>query len=227
VSGYDPIILDLDGTVIDTVELIRVSFRHAVSTVLGNDLPDEVIMAGVGKPLMTQMRALSAEHAQELYDAYREYNHRVHDDLIRGYDGMEAALGRLKAADRRLAIATSKSGDVTEMGFRSLPGLRGFFDVVITASDSDAHKPSPEPILLALERLGASAEGAIYIGDAPVDIEAGRAAGMATAAVLWGMFARESLLAARPDFVVSTPEEMVDLCLSSDASRFEAHQVAR
>ena len=216
-SGYDPIILDLDGTVIDTVELIRVSFRHAVSTVLGNDLPDEVIMAGVGKPLMTQMRALSAEHAQELYDAYREYNHRVHDDLIRGYDGMEAALGRLKAADRRLAIATSKSADVTAMGFRSLPDLRAYFDVVVTASDSSAHKPSPEPLLLALERLGAAAEKAIYIGDAPVDIEAGRAAGMATAAVLWGMFSRESLVAARPDFVLTTPAEMVDLCLDGAA----------
>ena len=211
--GYDPIILDLDGTVFDTVELIRVSFRHAVSTVLGQDLPDEIVTAGVGQPLMTQMRALSAEHAQELYDAYRAYNHRVHDELIRGYEGMEAALGRLKAADRRLAIATSKSADTTAMGFRSLPDLRTYFDVVVTASDSSAHKPSPEPLLLVLERLGASAERAIYIGDAPVDIEAGRAAGMATAAVLWGMFSRESLLAARPDFVLATPAEMVVLCL--------------
>jgi pyrophosphatase PpaX len=213
VPGYDPIILDLDGTVIDTVELIRVSFRHAVSTVLGQDLPDEVIMAGVGQPLMAQMRALSAEHAQQLYDAYREYNHRVHDELIQGYEGMQAALGRLRAADRRLAIATSKSADTTAMGFRSLPDLRTCFDAVVTASDSSAHKPSPEPLLLVLERLGASAERAIYIGDAPVDIEAGRAAGMATAAVLWGMFSRESLLAARPDFVLATPAEMVVLCL--------------
>jgi len=211
--GYDPIILDLDGTVIDTVELIRVSFRYAVTTVLGQELPDEVIMAGVGQPLMTQMRALSAEHAQELHDVYREHNHRVHDELIRGYEGMEAALGRLKAADRRLAIATSKSADTTAMGFRSLPDLSAYFDVVVTASDSGAHKPSPEPLLLALERLGASAERAIYIGDAPVDIEAGRAAGLATAAVLWGMFSRESLLTARPDFVLATPADMVDLCL--------------
>lgn len=211
--GYDPIILDLDGTVVDTVELIRISFRHAVTTVLGQDLPDEVIMAGVGQPLMTQMRVLSALHAQELYDAYREHNHRVHDELIRGYEGMEAALGRLKAADRRLAIATSKSADTTAMGFRSLPGLREYFDVVVTASDTRAHKPSPDPLLLALERLGASAERAIYIGDAPVDIEAGRAAGMATAAVLWGMFSGESLLACGPDFVLATPAGMVDLCL--------------
>jgi pyrophosphatase PpaX len=216
-AGYDPVILDLDGTVVDTVELIRVSFRHAVTTVLGQDLPDEIIMAGVGQPLMTQMRALSEAHAQELYDVYREYNHRLHDEMIRGYEGMEAALGRLRAAGRRLAIATSKSADVTAMGFRSLPDLRACFDAVITAGDSDAHKPSPEPLLLALERLGASAERAIYIGDAPVDIEAGRAAGMATAAVLWGMFSEVSLRASGPDFVLATPAEMADLCLEGGA----------
>jgi pyrophosphatase PpaX len=218
VSGYDPIVFDLDGTVVDTVELIRMSFRHAVRQVLGADLPDDVIMAGVGQPLMTQMVALSAEHAQELYDTYREYNHRVHDDLIREYDGIEAALGRLRAAGRRLAIVTSKSADVTAMAFRSFPTLRPFFDVILTASDTTEHKPSPAPITLALERLGATAGGAVYIGDAPVDIVAGRAAGVATAAVLWGLFSREALVAARPDHVLAKPDEIVALCLEGVAA---------
>ena len=57
-TGFDPVVFDLDGTVVDTVELIRESFRHASRTVLGEVLPDEVILAGVGQPLMTQMREL-------------------------------------------------------------------------------------------------------------------------------------------------------------------------
>ena len=58
-SGFDPVIFDLDGTVVDTVALIRASFRHASREVLGEELPDDVLLAGVGQPLMTQMRALT------------------------------------------------------------------------------------------------------------------------------------------------------------------------
>jgi pyrophosphatase PpaX len=213
VTGFEPIILDLDGTVVDTVALIRASFRHASRAVLGEQLPDEVLLAGVGQPLMTQMRALDAGRAQELYDAYREHNHRVHDEMIAGFAGMEAALGRLRAAQRRLAIVTSKSADTTAMAFRAV-GLREYFDVVVTASDSAAHKPSAAPLLLALERLGAAPERAVYVGDAPVDVAAGKAAGVATIAVLWGVFSRAALTAAAPDFIVATPAALADLCLA-------------
>ncbi len=211
-TGFDPVVLDLDGTVVDTVDLIRASFVHASREVLGEVLPDEVLMAGVGQPLMTQMETLSHEHARELYDVYREHNHRVHDELIRSYEGMEAALGRLKAAQRRLAIVTSKSADTTAMAFRAL-GLPDLFDAVVTAGDTGAHKPSAEPVLLALERLGASPDRAIYIGDSPVDIAAGKAAGVTTAGVLWGIFSERALRDAAPDFLFFTIDEMVAACL--------------
>ena len=154
--GFDPVVFDLDGTVVDTVELIVESFRYATSTVLGEVLPDELIIAGVGRPLHAQMERLSVEHAQELYDVYREYNHRRHDELIRGYDGIEEVLDALKAAGRRTGIVTSKSRDTTAMAFRAV-GLADRFDVVVTATDTTEHKPSPVPLQLCLERLGATA----------------------------------------------------------------------
>jgi pyrophosphatase PpaX len=221
VRGFDPVLFDLDGTVVDTVELIVLSFRHAVRTVLGEDLPDEYITAGVGQPLMTQMERLSPEHAQELYDVYREYNHRRHDELIRGFDGVAEALAALRSAGRRLGIVTSKSRDTTAMAFAAV-GMRDAFDVVVTATDTQAHKPSAEPVLLCLERLVARPRAttpalpAIYIGDSPVDIEAGKAAGIATAAVAWGVFGRDALLGAGPDFWLQRPGELVDLCLRGE-----------
>ena len=210
--GFDPVVFDLDGTIVDTVELIVESFRYATRTVLGAVLPDEVITAGVGQPLMTQMRTLSSEHAQELYDVYREYNHRRHDELIRGYEGIPEVLAGLRAVGRRLGIVTSKSRDTTEMAFRAV-GLEERFDVVITASDTDEHKPSPVPLLLCLRRLDAPADGSLYVGDSPVDIQAGAAAGMATAAVAWGVFGKEALLAVAPGFWLEQPRELLDLCL--------------
>jgi pyrophosphatase PpaX len=220
-AGFDPVVFDLDGTVVDTVELIVDSFRHATRTVLGLVLPDEEITAGVGQPLMAQMERLSAEHARELYDVYREYNHRRHDELIRGYEGVAEVLGALRGAGRRLGIVTSKSADTTEMAFRAV-GLREHFDVVVTASDTAEHKPSPVPLRLCLERLRAPAAGSLYVGDSPVDIEAGRAAGMATAAVAWGVFGRDPLLAAGPDFWLGKPRELLALCLRGEGERVGA-----
>ncbi len=217
-AGFDPVVFDLDGTVVDTVELIVESFRFATRTVLGKVLPDEVITAGVGQPLMAQMERLSPEHARELYDVYREYNHRRHDELIRGYAGVTEMLDGLRAAGRRLGIVTSKSGDTTEMAFRAV-GLADRFDVVVTASDTDEHKPSPVPLLLCLERLRSPAAGSIYVGDSPVDIQAGAAAGMATAAVAWGVFDKAALLAVAPDFWLEEPHELLDLCLRGRGRR--------
>ena len=88
----------------------------------------------------------------------------------------------------------------------------------VKTSDTDEHKPSPVPLLLCLEQLGAPAEGAIYVGDSPVDSQAGAAAGMATAAVAWGVFGKEALMAVAPDFWVAAPHELLDLCLRGRAA---------
>jgi pyrophosphatase PpaX len=221
VNGFDPVIFDLDGTVVDTVELIVESFRYATRTVMGEELPDEVITAGVGQPLMAQMKRLSPRHARELYDVYREYNHRRHDELIRGYEGMDDLLSALKAAGRRLGIVTSKSRDTTGMAFRAV-GLVEHFDAVVTASDTAEHKPSPAPILVCLERLQATADRAIYVGDSPVDVQAGAAAGVSTAAVAWGVFGAEALLAAAPDYWVEDMPALLRLCLHGEGRHVRA-----
>jgi pyrophosphatase PpaX len=225
VKGFDPVVFDLDGTVVDTVELIVESFRHATRIVLGEVLPDELITAGVGQPLMAQMQRLSAPHAQELYDVYREYNHRRHDELIRGYQGVEEMLQALRAAGRRLGIVTSKSRDTTGMAFRAV-GLQEHFDAVVTATDTREHKPSPVPIRLCLEQLEAAPDDAIYVGDSPVDIIAGRAAGLSTAAVAWGVFGREALLEAKPDYWVRDTQSLLRLCLHGEGRRLGAGEAA-
>jgi pyrophosphatase PpaX len=105
-------------------------------------------------------------------------------------------------------------------------GLREHFEAVVTASDTTVHKPSPEPLWLCLERLGfggreeagAGAPHAIYVGDSPFDIQAGQAAGMATAAVTWGIFSREALEAAEPDFVLERPADVVRICVGAETS---------
>jgi pyrophosphatase PpaX len=211
-AGYDPVLLDLDGTVIDSVALIRESHRHAVRTVLGEDWEDERLVANVGRPLLDQMAAFSPERSEELYHVYREWNHANTAALLLPYPDVPSALEELRADGRRLGIVTSKSRDAVELAWAVLPELRGLFEVVQTAEDSARHKPAPEPVLGALDRLGATPGGACYVGDSPFDIASGRAAGVVTIGVTWGFFPRESLEEAGPDAIVETPAGLVAAC---------------
>ncbi len=211
-TGFDPILLDLDGTVIDSVALIRESHRHAVRTVLGQDWEDERLVANVGRPLIEQMAVFDPERAQELYDVYRVWNHANTSALLLAYDGVEAALRELKDDGRRLGIVTSKSHDAVDLAWGVLPSLRDLFDVVIAAEDTERHKPDADPLLEALRRLGAGTEGACYVGDAPFDMLAGRAAGLTTIAVTWGFFPPHELLSLGPDLVTDTPADLLLAC---------------
>lgn len=201
------VLFDLDGTVIDTVELIRESHRHAVRTVLGEDLTDSELVANVGIPLPDQMRAFSVEHADRLLEVYRGWNHAHTADLIRAYPGMSELLGGLADAGRPLAIVTSKARAVADLAFDVLP-VRDYFDVIVTTEDTDVHKPSPAPVLFALDRLAADPGRATMVGDAPFDLRAGRAAGCASVGVTWGFFDRATLSAERPDAIVDRVDEL-------------------
>ena len=154
-SGYDPILLDLDGTVIDSVALIRESHRHAVRTVLGEDWEDDRLVANVGRPLIEQMAVFAPDRADELYAVYREWNHANTAALLLAYEGIEDALRELRS-EGPLAIVTSKSHDAVDLAWGVLPSLRDLFDVVIAAEDTERHKPEPDPLL---EALRASARG--------------------------------------------------------------------
>lgn len=206
-TGYDPILFDLDGTVIDSVALIRESHRHAVRTVLGKDLPDETLVAMVGRPLIEQMREFSVEHADELLRVYREWNHAHTAELLRPYPGIDELLTTLRAAGHTLGIITSKSGPTVDLAFDVLP-LRHHFAVVIAAEDTERHKPDPAPIHLAVERLGSDGSRACYVGDAPFDVRAATAAGVAAIAVTWGFFDRSVLADLGPTAIVDTPDEL-------------------
>lgn len=190
---FGTVLFDLDGTVVDTRELIRQSHRHAVTSVLGRDMPDHELLANVGRPLIEQMAAFDADRAQELLEAQRAWNHAHTAELIRPYPGVAEMLAGLKSAGCHTGVVTSKSGPTVQMAFDALPEVAEHIDVLVAVEDTPVHKPGPDPVLLALDRLGAEAADACYVGDAPFDIAAGRAAGVTTVGVTWGFFPREAV----------------------------------
>jgi pyrophosphatase PpaX len=208
---YQTVLFDLDGTLIDSGEIILSSFRHATRTVLGREAPEEEVAALVGGAgLYDQMRILDPARVEELVQAYREHNEPLHDEL-EAFEGIEDVLARLSAQGRKLGIVTAKRRRTVELAFAVLP-LERFFDAVVTAEMTDRHKPDPEPVLAALDLLGSRPEETAFVGDSPFDVRAGKAAGVFTVAVAWGkIHPGERLVDAGADLLVASPEELLDV----------------
>jgi pyrophosphatase PpaX len=207
-----PVLFDLDGTLIDSVRLILDSYHHVTRE---HGLPqrtDDEWLAGLGTPLTTQFRQYMADETlmQELIKTYRAYNLAHHDQRVTIYPGVLDLLVEIKRRGHPTALVTSKNRAGAERGL-NLVGLRPYFDVLVGADDVTNAKPDPEPVHLALQRLGVSGEGALFIGDSTHDVHAGNAAGVATVAVLWGPFSREHIAPSAPTYWVSAPHEILAL----------------
>lgn len=206
---YRAVVFDLDGTVVDSVELIIVSFQHAIREVLGREISREDAIAWVGRPLREQMEIFSSEHADELVEVYREFNHREHDRMLKLYEGIQHLLESLRKAGVKVGLVTSKSRFTTQMAF-DLTGIEGYFDATVCADEAAGNKPSPAPILACLVQLGVAPSAAAYVGDSPSDIQAALAAKVAAVAVTWGVFPAEKLEAEKPDILVHTIPELAE-----------------
>ena len=206
---FPVLLFDFDGTVADSGEIILASMRHATRTVLAREIPGEDLLAAIGGPRLERvMHAFDPTRAEELVRVYRAHNEQLHAEL-RCCRGMEDALVRLQREGRRLGLVTAKLHRTMKLAFRALP-LREVFDVIVCGDDTTHHKPDPEPILLALQRLGARATDTAYVGDSPFDIAAARAAGVYAVAVGWGgMHSDERLRAEEPDAFVRTPADLL------------------
>ena len=211
------VLFDLDGTLIDTVELILVSFRHATKTVLGAEVPDDELMRNVGQPLRAQFEQMSPEHADELLRVYREFNHARHDELAKEYPGTIEVLRDLERRALPMGIVTSKGTVAATMGIERF-GLERFMDVVITADDVDTHKPDPHPLRIAAGRIGVDLRYCMYVGDSPHDMSAAVAGGAISVAALWGAFPREVVLVPGTEFELEAITDLPGL-LDGDASR--------
>jgi pyrophosphatase PpaX len=212
------VLFDLDGTLIDTVELIRVSFRYATRTVLGEELPDTITMANVGQPLARQFQDMAPEHAEELLRVYREFNRARHDELAKEYPGTQETLRELQRRGVTMGIVTSKGTTAATMGIERF-GLGGFMSVVVTADDVPRHKPDPFPLEFAAGLLGVGMGYCMYLGDSPHDMQAALSADAVAVAALWGAFAREDVLLPGPPFALAHIRELPAL-LDGDVERF-------
>jgi pyrophosphatase PpaX len=206
---YDTLLFDLDGTLINSVKLILDSYHHTLRV---HGIParsDDDWLRGVGTPLRVQFADWDdgSGKIEELVATYREYNLANHDAMVTVYDGIAEMLQGVRSAGYRTALVTSKNRQGALRGL-SLTGLTPYLEELVCVDDVVNPKPHPEPVLKALGLLGAGPERAVFFGDSVHDIQSGRAAGVKTAAVLWGPFGRDDLEASSPDHWVERPSDV-------------------
>ena len=212
------VLFDFDGTLVDTTNLIYQSMRHATGEVLGREIPRETLMRNVGQPLPRQMEILDPDRAADLLESYRVFNDANHERYIASFPEVETALGRLRDAGLGVAVVTSKRKHSVGLALDSFPALRELVDFFVTMEDTTEHKPRPEPLLKGLELLGGvPPENAAYVGDAPFDVMAARAAGVAAVAVSWGAFTEDALEVTEPDYLSKDLNGAVDWLLKRAA----------
>ncbi|HZR95349.1 MAG TPA: HAD-IA family hydrolase [Gaiellaceae bacterium] len=209
-ARFPVVLFDLDGTVVDSGAIILASMRHATREVLGAEYSDAELLQAVGGPgLEAQMAVFAPDQVDELVRVYRAHNEPLHDEL-EACLGMEDVLVRLHEEGRRLGVVTAKRRATVELAFARVP-IAHLFETVVGGDETERHKPDPEPLLLAAERMGADPAQTAYVGDSPFDIRAAKAASMHAVAVTWGrIHDRDKLAREEPDAIVETAEELLE-----------------
>jgi len=184
-SKVNTVLYDLEGTLVDTNDLISESWSHTVKSLTGRVLTDEEIRRTYGEILQDSMIRLMPEiDPEEALEFFRAYQRGIFLERIRLFDGVEETLKELKERGYKNGLVTSRLRASAMNAVRHF-GLGSLFDSIITASDIDVFKPDPAPVFFILDKLGSKPEETIFVGDTIHDIEAGLASGVYTVLVDW------------------------------------------
>ncbi|MFT8395249.1 HAD family hydrolase [Propionibacterium sp.] len=205
-------LFDLDGTLVNSLDLIVDGFTHAFHEVLGVDLPREKVLTFIGLPSPDVMTAEAPDRAAELQDSYRSWVDAHHDDMVRAYDGMPELARELAAHGMKTAVATAKRTPLAAQGLH-VTGFPDTISVVCGMEDTVKHKPEPEPLLLGLKNVGIAPQDAVYIGDAIYDLQAAAAVPMDGIGVTWGAGDNAELAEQKSIALVDTSSELRDILL--------------
>ncbi|MGM9525527.1 MAG: HAD-IA family hydrolase [Peptococcaceae bacterium] len=207
------VLFDLDGTLINTNELIFQSYDYALDKVLHTSLPRTALTDTFGKPLQQIMQELGGAQAEPLREAFVAYT-LAHEDQITLFPHVKETLMQLKASGIGIALVTSRlyRGAIRDL---NLFDLVPYFDAFITPEATQKHKPHPEPAQKAAAALHLDPEQVIFVGDSSHDLQCGRNAGCRTAVVSYSVFPQNELLKCQPHYIIDDLLELVEIVQKS------------
>ena len=204
------VLFDLDGTLIDTNELIITTYLHTLEKYYPSKYQREDVLPFLGPTLHDVFGNMDPDRVEEMVSEYRAFNIANHDELVKEFVGVKETVQTLKDRGYKLGIVTTKRHDVTLKGLR-LMELEAYFEVIVAYDHVEKVKPDPEPIFKALEQLGSTPEESIMVGDNFHDIWAGKNAGTATAGVAWSIKGREYVAKYEPDYMLENMKDLLTI----------------
>lgn len=204
------VLFDLDGTLIDTNELIIQSFLHTLGKYYPDQYKREDVLQFIGPSLKATFGSMDEEKIEEMIGVYRDFNLFNHDSLVTEFEGVHETVAELKEKGYKLGIVTTKKLDVVKKGLK-LTGLDAFFEVIVALDHVTKEKPDPEPIMKALEQLGSTPDEAIMVGDNFHDILGGKNAGTKTAGVAWSIKGKAFLEEYHPDYMLDNMKDLLTI----------------
>ncbi len=210
------VLFDLDGTLIDTNELIIQTFQTVLDERFPGKYSRETILPFLGPPLYETFQQVDPTQVDDLIEAYRKWNMENHDAMVQTFPGVVETLEHLHARGIKLAIVSTKRNEMIERAL-NLMNVRQYFTAVIGLDDVKNAKPDPEPVQLALSKLEVKPEHALMVGDNFHDIVAARAAGVDSVAVAWSIKGLDYLMAFEPVYAIHDMSELVNITFGEEA----------
>ena len=213
-KNIDVLVFDFDGVLVDTGLDIANAMNYVLRHYALPELPPQRIISFIGRGAGKLVEDSLGEGKLHLLDQalemflqrYSEY-YLVDTSL---YPGVKEVLAHYHQAGKTLAIATQKAEPITHSILAGL-GIKQYINLVIGPESVTHRKPHPESILKILQQTGTDPGRLIFVGDMVTDIQAGKAAGVITCAVTYGLGQRVDLEAAQPDFLINQLMELCDL----------------
>ncbi len=210
-NKIDTVLFDLDGTLLNTKPLIDRSFIHTFMHFRPDyKLTDEELDSFFGPTLYQTFSRYSndEEEIQEMIQYYRDYNVPNHDSMVNPFPGAKDTIKDLHKKGVKVGVVSSKKTDLVMHGLEIF-GMLEYMDIVIGADEVKNHKPAPDGILLAKEKL--NSKNVLYVGDTKNDILAGKNANVKTCGVLY-IKNPSIMLEVSPDYVINKLSEIEVIC---------------
>lgn len=209
--NVDGIVFDLDGTLLDTKEVIAKSLRE-----LSSSFGVNVRLEEIQKQVHLSPYAVVCEYISITRSDFREKYWKLYKENLESastFQGIKELLEELRRRGYKIGIATSLPENYARSGLQAT-GIEEMVDCVVAYHDTERHKPHPEPVIKAARKLGLSPQETIYIGDRPDDIEAGKNAGAYTGAAIGGLGRneRKRILVCKPNYIFTYPKEILSVC---------------
>lgn len=210
-KAYHTVLFDLDGTILDTNELIITSFLEILQGMVDEGFNREHIIPTMGETLVDQLQRFSGlEDVDHLIEKYREVNLRLHDEYVRAFDYVHEVLERLQQEHIKLGVVTTKMRLTTDRGL-AFVDIQKYMQAVITIDDVEHAKPHAEPVQKAMALLHADPATTLMVGDSVVDIVSGRNAGVDTVGVAWSLKGEKVLKDAGATHIIHDMRELYEL----------------